>query len=177
MLKIAIMASGRGSNFKALWEASKINPFQIICLLSDNKKSQALQFAKAQNLPAHHGKETELLTYLKNYQPDLICLAGYMKILSADFIKAWQGKIINIHPSLLPKYKGLDTHQRAIDAKDEEHGATVHYVVDALDSGEIIGQCRIPILPDDTPHSLAERLLPEEHKLYVDVVKKLATIA
>lgn len=172
-----MLASGRGSNFKALWQASQDSNslFEILCLLSDNKTAPALQFAKEQKMPAHYAhEENELLELLQKYNPDLICLAGYMKILSKNFIERWDGKIINIHPSLLPKYKGLNTHQRAIEAKDKEHGATVHYVNESLDSGEIIQQCRIPILEDDTPAELAARLLPYEHELYVKTVKELA---
>ena len=107
---------------------------------------------------------------LKEFETEVICLAGFMRILSEDFTSAWAGKILNIHPSLLPKYKGLHTHQRAIDAGDKEAGCSVHIVTPELDAGPILGQSRVPILPDDTAETLAARVLVEEHKLYPKVL-------
>ena len=105
-------------------------------------------------------------------QPDIICLAGFMRILTADFIEKWSGKMLNIHPSLLPKYKGLHTHARALEAGDEEHGCSVHEVTADLDDGPILGQARLKIDPQDTPESLAARVLPLEHQLYPDVLRR-----
>lgn len=106
--------------------------------------------------------------------PDIICLAGFMRILTPDFTETWQGKMLNIHPSLLPKYKGLNTHARAIEAKDAEAGCSVHEVTAELDGGEILGQARVPILPGDTADSLAARILPLEHQLYPAVLRRFA---
>lgn len=118
--------------------------------------------------------EAALSLELAAARPDIICLAGFMRILTADFTGQWAGKMINIHPSLLPKYKGLNTHARAIEAGDHEHGCTVHEVTAALDDGPALGRARLPILQHDTPESLAERLLPLEHALYPAVLRRFA---
>ncbi len=118
--------------------------------------------------------EADLNGRLLDADPDIICLAGFMRILSASFIENWQGKMLNIHPSLLPKYKGLHTHERALEAGDAEHGCTVHEVTADLDDGPILGQAKLPILADDTPDTLAARLLPLEHKLYPLVLRNFA---
>lgn len=120
------------------------------------------------------GFEEELNAALQQVQPDIICLAGFMRILTADFTAKWDGRILNIHPSLLPKYKGLHTHARALAAGDAEHGCTVHEVTSALDDGPILGQARITIAPGDTPDTLAAKLLPLEHQLYPAVLARFA---
>lgn len=115
--------------------------------------------------------EAEINKILQRYVPDVICLAGFMRVLTADFTAQWEGKMLNIHPSLLPKYKGLHTHQRALDTGDTEAGVTVHLVTAELDDGPILGQARVPILEDDDANSLAARVLKEEHKLYPSVLR------
>lgn len=119
--------------------------------------------------------EAKISDLLAPYQPDIICLAGFMRILSADFVAAWAGKILNIHPSLLPKYKGLHTHARAIKAGDSEAGCSVHQVTADLDDGPILGQAKLSIQPADTPESLAQRVLQLEHKLYPAVLARFAS--
>lgn len=118
--------------------------------------------------------EAELHRHLVLANPDIICLAGFMRILSPEFVAEWHGKILNIHPSLLPKYAGLRTHQRALEAGDTQHGASVHLVTPDLDAGPILGQVTMPIFPDDTAQSLARRLLPLEHRLYPAVLRRFA---
>lgn len=116
--------------------------------------------------------EAAITTVLSRHNPDIICLAGFMRILSAEFTDPWAGRMLNIHPSLLPKYRGLNTHGRAIEAGDVEHGCTVHEVTAELDDGPILGQARVPILPDDTPEMLAGRVLVQEHRLYPAVLRR-----
>ncbi len=116
--------------------------------------------------------EAELSKALAPHRPDVICLAGFMRVLSGDFVNQWPGGMLNVHPSLLPKYKGLNTHARAIKAGDVEAGCSVHQVTAELDGGPILGQARVPVLPDDTPQTLAERILPLEHQLYPAVLRR-----
>ncbi len=118
--------------------------------------------------------EAALLAELERAAPDIICLAGFMRVLGAEFVSRWEGRMLNIHPSLLPKYRGLDTHARAIAAGDTEAGCTVHLVTPALDDGPILGQARVPIRADDTPQSLAARVLEQEHRLYPAVLRRFA---
>ena len=120
------------------------------------------------------GFETALLEPLLAARPDIICLAGFMRILTPEFVRRFQGRMLNIHPSLLPKYPGLDTHARAIEAGDAQAGATVHLVTPELDSGPILGQARVPVLQDDTPQTLAARVLKQEHRLYPAVLRRFA---
>lgn len=119
--------------------------------------------------------ETDVQKIMDRHAPDIICLAGFMRVLTEHFVSQWQGRMINIHPSLLPKYRGLNTHARAIEAGDTFHGCTVHEVTPALDDGPILGQARVPILKEDTPTSLAARVLAEEHQLYPDVLRRFAS--
>jgi len=118
--------------------------------------------------------EADLTATLEAADPDIICLAGFMRILTADFVSRWQGQMLNIHPSLLPKYRGLNTHARAIEAGDTEAGCTVHLVTPELDDGPILGQARVPVLPQDTPEDLAARVLVQEHRLYPLVLRRFA---
>jgi len=118
--------------------------------------------------------EAELMKPLLEAEPDIICLAGFMRVLTAGFVAHWQGRMLNIHPSLLPKYRGLHTHARALEAGDAEHGCTVHEVTPELDDGPILGQARVPILPGDTPETLAARVLVQEHHLYPAVLRRFA---
>lgn len=178
-LKLAILISGRGSNMEALLKAAEdaAFPAQPVLVLSNRPDAKGLETAANAGVPVlaidHklYGKdreafEREMDKALSDAGIELIALAGFMRVLTPWFVTRWQGRMINIHPSLLPKYKGLDTHQRALDAGDTEVGCTVHWVSAGVDEGEIIAQAAIPILPGDTADSLAHRLLPEEHKLY-----------
>ena len=181
-IDIAVFISGTGSNLKnlILFSLKKKKEFRIKLVISDNSKSKGLIYAKKYNLKKkivnfknNLRSEKKTLLLLKKNEIKLICLAGFMKILSKRFIKYFNGKILNIHPSLLPKYKGLNTHYRAIKNKEKYAGCTVHYVNSKLDSGKIIMQKRIKILKNETPKSLKRRVLIEEHKLYPKALIKV----
>ena len=150
-------------------------PYEIVVVASDKPDALGLSFARDNGIhtfalsPKGIGKpayEAEIDRALRDAGVEIIALAGYMRLLSDDFVAKWRGRIVNIHPSLLPKYKGLDTHARAIEAGDAEAGCSVHVVTEELDAGEVLGQARVRILPNDTPESLAARVLVEEHRLY-----------
>ena len=181
-LNISIFISGRGSNMLSLIKYSKIkkSKIKINLIISNNKFSKGLDFVKKKKIKYYiidYSKkkhaEYKILRYLKKNKIDLICLAGFMKILSSGFIKKFKNPILNIHPSLLPKYKGLHTHRRAIENKDKFSGATVHLVSPKLDSGEIILQKKVRILKSDTEKTLAKKVLNIEHKLYPDAIEKI----
>ena len=180
-LNICIFISGRGSNLLSLIKYSKIkkSKIKINLVISNNKFSKGLQFAKKNKIKYHvinYSKkkqaELKILGYLIKNKVDLICLAGFMKILSSDFIRKLKKPILNIHPSLLPKYKGLNTHRRVIKNKDKFTGATVHLVTPKLDSGKIILQKKVRILKSDTEQTLAKKVLKIEHKLYPAAIEK-----
>ena len=183
-LKLAILISGRGSNMEALVRAAKSPdyPAEPVLILSNRSEAAGLAFAEAAGIPAlaidhkTYGKDREaferdLDAALHAAGVEFIALAGFMRVLTNWFVSRWEGRMVNIHPSLLPKYKGLDTHQRAIDAGDSEAGCTVHWVSAGVDEGEIIAQAHVPILPGDTADTLAARTLPAEHKLYPEALK------
>jgi len=178
-IKTAVFISGTGSNLKNLIKFSKIkkSPISIDLIISNTGKAKGLIFAKQFRIKKKifnfEDIEKNMLSYLNKEQIKFICLAGFMKILSKYFIKNFDGKIINIHPSLLPKYKGLNTHSRAINNKDKFAGCSVHYVTPKLDSGKIILQQKIKILANDNPASLAKKVLKQEHKLYPDAIMKI----
>mgnify|MGYP006074065285 FL=1 len=181
-IKTAVFISGAGSNLRNLIKFSKIkkNPISIDLIISNTKGAKGLKFAdqfniKKKILNFQNVKITEkkLLTLLKKNKIKFICLAGFMKILSKNFIKKFNKKIINIHPSLLPKYKGLNTHIKAIKNKDKFAGCTVHYVTEKLDSGKIIVQRKIKITKKDTPTTLSKKVLKQEHKLYPAAILKI----
>jgi len=176
-VRLAILISGRGTNMVAIAEHKRRAPrnYEIALVASNVPEARGLVAARRLNLPvwaqSHEGQERE--TYdkrihaeLKSRKVELIALAGYMRLLSPWFVKKWEGRILNIHPSLLPLYKGLDTHGRALAAGDANAGASVHVVTDELDGGPVIAQARIRIRARDTAESLAARVLEEEHKLY-----------
>jgi phosphoribosylglycinamide formyltransferase-1 len=174
-IKTAVFISGTGSNLKNLIKFSKIkiSPISIDLIVSDTPLAKGLRYAnqfkikkKIFNFKNHKEAEKNISILLKKKKIKLTCLAGFMKILSKEFIKKFNGKIINIHPSLLPKYKGLNTHNKAIENKDKFAGCTVHYVTAKLDSGKIILQKKIKISARDNPASLAKKILKLEHKLY-----------
>lgn len=175
--KIGILISGRGSNMAALVEAAAAPdcPYTVALVASDKPEAAGLAWAAERGVPtfAQSPKgvpkaeyEAKIDAALREAGAEAIALAGYMRLLSDDFVARWRGRIVNIHPSLLPKYKGLDTHARAIAAGDAEAGASVHIVTEELDGGDVLGQSRVPILPGDTADALAARVLAEEHKLY-----------
>lgn len=183
--RLAVLISGRGSNLEAILKATQdaSYPAEVVLVISDNSDAGGLELALNSEIDAfalertefnsRTEHETEISNLIDDYNIDLICLAGYMRILSADFASKFDGRLINIHPSLLPKFKGLDTHARAIKADEKEHGCTVHYVNSEMDGGEIIQQSIVPVEPEDTEQSLAARVLVEEHKLYPSVIADL----
>jgi len=176
MFALAVLISGRGSNLTAIQENIEkgLLKAQIKIVISSRPDAKGLEFAKAHHLPTFISKsEDEIINKLKEVNPNLICLAGYMKILSPKFVNSFKGKIINIHPALLPKFPGLDVQKRAIEAGEKESGCTVHYVDEGMDTGAIIAQRKVPILSGDTADKLAERILKEEHVLYTEVINQL----
>ena len=181
-IKTAVLISGTGSNLKSLIKFCKLkkSPISIKLIITNNKLAKGLKYGnifkikkKIINFKNKEIAEKKILNELEKNKIELICLAGFMKILSKNFIKNFKGKILNIHPSLLPKYKGLNTHQRAIKNKDKYSGCTVHFVNAKLDSGKIILQKKVKILKKDTPENLAKRILAQEHKLYPKAILKV----
>ena len=179
--KLGILISGRGSNMMALAEAARdpACPYEVALVASDKFEAPGLRWASRKRIPtfAQTPKgmpkseyEERIDAALSACDVEVIALAGYMRLLSDDFVARWRGRIVNIHPSLLPKYKGLDTHARAIEAGDSHGGCSVHIVTEELDGGEVLGQAEVPILPGDTAETLAERVLAEEHRLYPRIV-------
>ena len=180
-LNAAVFISGRGSNLKSLinFTKKKLSPIKIVLVVSNNKEAQGLNYAKINNIKnivvIYKNKlkaEKKLLGALLKYKIRLICLAGFMKILSKKFILKFEGKILNIHPSLLPNYKGLNTHRRVIENKEKFTGCTVHLVNSRLDSGKIILQKKIKILRKDNENSLAKKVLKLEHQIYPRAIVK-----
>lgn len=186
MLRIAVLASGRGSNLRALAEAIARGELdaRIVGVFSDKADSGAIRFAHDTHLPAttlrprdftdRAAYDQALFAAVDASGAELIVCAGFMRILSAEAVAPRTNRLINIHPSLLPKYPGLHTHERAIAAHDAEHGASVHVVIPALDAGPVIARTILAIQPDDTPETLAARLLPQEHRLLVQTVRWIA---
>ena len=181
-IKTAVFISGAGSNLQNLIKFSKINksPISIDLIISNTNKAIGLSFAdkykikkKIFNFKKINDTEKDILSLIKSEKIEFICLAGFMKILSKNFIKGFDGKIINIHPSLLPKYKGLNTHSRVINNKDKYTGCTVHYVATKIDSGKIILQKKIRVAANDDSNSLAKKVLKQEHKLYPAAIMKI----
>ena len=180
--KTAVFISGRGSNLKNLIKFSKFkkSPIKIDLVISNNKNSKGLRYAlqnkiekKIINFNNINKGEKKSLKILSKRKIKLICLAGFMKILSKNFINKFKGKILNIHPSLLPKYKGLNTHQRALNNKEKYSGCTVHVVNSKLDSGKIILQKKVKISKNETESSLAKKILVQEHKLFPQAILKV----
>ena len=166
---IVVLISGGGSNLQALIDASTTANFKISAVISNNQEAYGVQRAEKNNIPVqvidHRSFETRedfdliLRKTIDEINPNLIVLAGFMRILGSNFVNHFSGRILNIHPSLLPKYPGINTHQRALDGKEQEHGVTVHFVTEALDGGPIIAQMKVPVLEEDTPDILAARVL------------------
>lgn len=186
MTRVGILISGGGSNMEALVDSmTGDHPARPCVVLSNVPGAGGLARAEARGIPTEtvdhrpFGKdrpafEAALDAALAPHAPDILCLAGFMRVLSEGFVSRWAGRMLNIHPSLLPKYRGLDTHARALAAGEAEHGCTVHAVTPALDDGPILGQARLAVAPDDTPQTLADRVLVLEHRLYPLVLRRFA---
>ncbi|TDX23754.1 phosphoribosylglycinamide formyltransferase [Rhodovulum visakhapatnamense] len=184
--RVAILISGSGSNMVALAESmTGDHPARPVLVLSNDPAAKGLDRARALGIPVaavdHRpfGKdraafEAALMDRLAEARPDILCLAGFMRVLTPGFTEAWAGRMLNIHPSLLPNYRGLHTHARALEAGDAEAGCTVHEVTAELDGGPILGQARVPVLANDTADTLAARVLVQEHALYPAVLRRFA---
>jgi phosphoribosylglycinamide formyltransferase 1 len=185
--RVAVLVSGRGSNMAALIEAAKDKsyPAEVVLVLSNRPDAGGLLVARAAGIATEvvdhtifgkdrSGFERVLQAVLEKHRIDLVCLAGFMRLLTAEFVKRWQGRMLNIHPALLPAFKGLDTHKRVLEAGAKVHGATVHFVVPEMDSGPIIAQGAVPVRPSDTEEALAIRVLKVEHRIYPIALKLLA---
>jgi phosphoribosylglycinamide formyltransferase-1 len=183
--RIAVLLSGRGSNFEAIADAvesGRIPNAEIVAVISDVAEARGLARASERGLPAfavERGRfgsraehESSILGILEEMQPDLICLAGYMRILSPQFVDRWRGHILNIHPSLLPRYRGLSPQKRALEGGEVESGCTVHLVDEGTDTGPIVLQKRVPIEPGDTEETLSARILAEEHRTYPEAISR-----
>ncbi|MGC1486836.1 MAG: phosphoribosylglycinamide formyltransferase [Albidovulum sp.] len=186
MIRVAILISGGGSNMVALANSmAGDHPARPVLVVSNDPDAVGLKRAASMGIAtaavdhrAYGGDrarfEAALLEPILEARPDILCLAGFMRVLTADFVDRFEGRMLNIHPSLLPKYPGLHTHARALAAGDEEAGCTVHEVTSVLDSGPILGQARVPVLPGDDEASLATRVLAQEHRLYPLVLRRYA---
>lgn len=185
MAKIVVLISGNGSNLQEIIDATEANkvPGEVVAVISNKANAYGLERAKNHQIAHHvvdHTKyetreayDAVLAEQIEQYRPDVVVLAGFMRILTANFVEQFTGRLINIHPSLLPKYQGLNTHQRAIDAGDSEHGCSVHFVNEQLDGGPVILQAKVPIFEDDDEETLAQRVHVQEHTIYPLVVKWL----
>lgn len=184
--RVAILISGGGSNMvRLVGSMVEDHPARACLILSNDPAATGLDKAAALGVPTavvdhrpfgqdRAGFEAEMTRVLEAHSPDILCLAGFMRVLTADFVTRWHGRMLNIHPSLLPKYRGLHTHARALAAGDRQAGCSVHEVTAELDGGPILGQARVPILAGDTPERLAARVLAREHELYPAVLRRFA---
>ena len=185
-LRVAVLASGRGGTFAALLAAQQDQrlPIDIVALLSDKRMARALTIAESAGIatvalrprdyPDRAGFDHALFARVAEFAPDLAVLAGYMRVIDSSIVGAWRGRMINLHPSLLPKYPGLQTHERVLAAGDSLHGASVHYVTAELDGGPLIAQVQMPVVAGDTAETLAARLHPLERQLLIQVVGQIA---
>jgi phosphoribosylglycinamide formyltransferase-1 len=185
-VRVGVLISGRGSNMAALIEAAKARdyPAEIVLVVSNKAQAPGLAFARAEGVealalsqktyPDKDAFESAIDAELRARDVEIVCLAGYMRILGPDFVERWRGRLLNIHPSLLPAYKGLHTHERALADGAREHGCTVHLVTPELDDGPILAQARVPVAPGDDAETLAARVLAEEHRLYPAALADLA---
>ena len=182
MTRIVVLISGRGSNLQAIVEANL--PIELAAVISNRPHAAGLDYARARGIPAialdhtsHPCREAfdaALADEIDRHEPDLVVLAGYMRILTPAFIQRFEGRLLNIHPSLLPAFPGLKTHERALDEGVKIHGCTVHFVTADLDHGPIVIQAAVPVLPDDTPETLAARVLQQEHRIYPMAIRWFA---
>ena len=180
--RVVVLLSGRGSNFQAIAEAQL--PIEIVAVISNRPHAAGLDYARSRGIPAialdhtrHPDREAFdalLAEEIERHQPDLVVLAGYLRILSAEFIARFEGRLLNIHPSLLPMFPGLKTHERALAEGIKIHGCTVHFVTADLDHGPIVIQAAVPVRADDTPDTLAARVLAQEHRIYPQAVRWFA---
>ena len=185
--RIVVLISGGGTNLQAIIDASKQDNYSgdVVAVVSNKADvyglTRAQDAAIATSVLSHKDFETRelydsaLINEINSHQPDLVVLAGFMRILTPKFVQKFQGRLINIHPSLLPKYQGLHTHQRAIDAGDTEHGVSVHFVTEELDGGPVILQAKVPVFPEDSADDLAQRVHQQEHRIYPMVVNWCCT--
>jgi phosphoribosylglycinamide formyltransferase-1 len=183
MKRIVILISGRGSNMQAIVNAAHAEnwPAQIVAVISNRTDATGLEFAAANGIPTvviqsrqystREGFDADLREAIDQYAPDLVVLAGFMRILTPGFVAHYQGRMLNIHPSLLPEFPGLHTHKRALEAGTQVHGATVHFVTADLDHGPTVAQATVPVLPHDTEEMLAARVLEQEHRIYPQAVR------
>jgi phosphoribosylglycinamide formyltransferase-1 len=185
--RVVILISGRGSNMMSIVHAVNNNllPIKIAAVISNRPDAVGIEFAQQADIDtaiidhktfeSRQDFDTAMAIKIDSYKPDLVILAGFMRILTTEFVEHYADKLINIHPALLPKFKGMHTHQRAIDAGETEHGASVHFVTAELDAGPVILQARVAVLSTDTAETLADRVLEQEHKLYPEAIHKLIT--
>jgi phosphoribosylglycinamide formyltransferase 1 len=185
-LRVAVLASGRGSNLGAILESCKREDFpaRVVVVVSDRETAAALERARREGVdaivldPKGHGDRAAydgaLTETLERYRPGLVCLAGFMRLLGSTFVRRWSGRLLNIHPALLPSFPGLHPHRQALAYGVKVSGATVHFVDDGVDTGPVILQAGVPVLPDDTEDSLSARILVEEHRLYPDAIRLFA---
>jgi len=185
-LSLVVLISGRGSNLKAILQAIDAGrlPAVVSAVISSSAAAPGLEHARSRHIdtlaldaadyPQRDAYDRALRGLIQRFSPDLVVLAGFMRILTPEFVRHFRGRIINIHPSLLPEFRGLRTHQRALQAGAREHGASVHFVTEELDGGPVIAQVRVPVLPDDDAATLAARVLREEHRLYPQTLRWLA---
>lgn len=185
-MRVVILISGRGSNMQALLEADYPDAAEVefVCVISNKASARGLSIAAARGVrtevlehpafPDRASFDAALAARIDAHRPDLVVLAGFMRVLSESFVRHYENRLINVHPALLPAFPGLDTHARALAAGVKVHGCTVHFVTPEVDAGPIIAQAAVPVLPDDTPQTLAERVLRQEHRIYPLVLGWLA---
>jgi phosphoribosylglycinamide formyltransferase 1 len=185
-LRVVVLISGNGSNLQAIIDASKNDPdlYEVVAVISNREDAFGLERADREGISSaivdhrtYDSRETydhALMQIIDAFEPELVVLAGFMRILTPEFVRHYAGRMLNIHPSLLPKYKGLNTHERAIDAGDKVHGCSVHFVTETLDDGPVVLQAEVPILEDDTAETLADRVHVQEHIIYPEAVRRFA---
>ena len=185
-LSVVVLISGNGSNLQAIIDASKHEPglYEVVAVISNREEAFGLERADREGISSavvNHGAydsresyDHALMQIIDAFEPGLVVLAGFMRILTPGFVRHYAGRMLNIHPSLLPKYKGLNTHQRAIDARDRVHGCSVHFVTEELDDGPVVLQAEVPIIDGDTAETLAERVHVQEHIIYPEAVRRFA---
>jgi phosphoribosylglycinamide formyltransferase-1 len=185
--RVAILISGRGSNMRSLVDAARAEnyPAEIVLVLANKAEAEGLAFAKERGIatavvdhkafPDREAFERVLQAKLVAHGVELVCLAGFMRVLTAWFVEQWRGKMLNIHPALLPSYRGLHTHERALADGVKIHGATVHFVSPEMDAGPIVAQAAVPVLDSDTPDALAARVLEQEHRIYPLALSRVAS--
>ncbi len=180
-LPVVVLISGSGSNLQAIIDAAQVDlPVEIRAVISNRADAYGLERARSAGIPARvlshqeyadrESYDEALMALIDSYQPQLVVLAGFMRILTVNFVRHYEGRLLNIHPSLLPRHRGLHTHQRAIEAGDQEHGATVHFVVPELDAGPLVLQAKVAVEIGDTEERLAQRVLQQEHRIYPQAI-------